>query len=554
MNNPVTNAAHDARDNEALHHIAILYATETGASEDVAKALGRDIGQQGLTFYVADMADIKTVALFDAEIALFVTSTTGEGEFPYAAESFFAALSAETAPQLGHLRYAVLALGDSSYDQFCAAGRKLDAVLEKLGATRIIDRVECDLDYEEPATEWRTAVLERISAVPVKRADANIPQGPAAARREKYSLTEAVVVESKVLTGPGSSKATRHIALALSDGDIAYEPGDAIGIIVENDATTIAAVLKAGQLVENDMVTLKGEVLPLREALLKYLEITTITPRFLEAWAQVTQNHEFATLAWQADPEARAAFMHGHHIVDVIQKYPARILRAQDFVAMLRSLQPRLYSIASSLRAFPGQVHITIAPVAYSLWDTPRTGVATGQLCARTPVGSKLQVYIQSNSHFRLPESNAPIIMIGAGTGVAPYLAFLQELAAKGADSRDSWLFFGERCEATDFLYQDKLTLFLRDGVLTRLDTAFSRDGAVKTYVQHRILEHAVTLCEWLERGAHVYVCGDATHMAPDVHRALISAVEKGLACTPAAAAQYVADMQENGRYQRDVY
>ena len=300
-------------------------------------------------------------------------------------------------------------------------------------------------------------------------------------------------------------------------------------------------------------MTLKGESLPLGDALRLYLDITAVTPRFLDAWAAASCNQALYDLLMGADSRARAAMMRDHHIVDVMRRYPAGTLEAQAFVDMLRSLQPRLYSIASSLKAVPGQVHLTIAPVAYTLWGEERRGVATGQLCERTPVGARVQVYVHSNAHFRLPARELPVIMIGAGTGVAPYRAFLQERAAQEG-AGPAWLIFGERNRSTDFLYEEELSAFQQSGVLTRLDTAFSRDGKAKVYVQHRLLEQADELCRWITEGAHIFVCGDAANMAPDVHRALISAFQNGMGLSGPAAEAFLGTLQSEGRYQRDVY
>ncbi|WP_193378830.1 diflavin oxidoreductase, partial [Sphingobium sp. ba1] len=400
--------------------VLILFATETGASEDVAKALGRAVEQQGLASRVLDMADADVAELSSVDVALFVASTTGDGDAPYAAESYFAAICADHAAPLDHLSYAVLALGDATYEHFCAAGRRLDDALAQRGARRLLERVDCDIDYEEPAAAWRTAVLGSISQEPLILPTDDAPRGPAAARGEKYRLTEATVVENRVLTGEGSTKATRHIALAFSDTFTAYEPGDALGVFVQNDPEVVAAVLAAGGLAQDVLVTLKGEQISLSEALNLYLDITSVTPRFLEAWAELAQSQALLEMAQASDAAVRANTMRQYHIVDIMREYPAYALGAQTLVDMLRSLQPRLYSIASSLKAAPGEVHLTIAPVSYPLWGEVRRGVATGQLCERTAIGTRLQVYVQGNSHFRLPAPDTPIIMIGAGTGVAP--------------------------------------------------------------------------------------------------------------------------------------
>lgn len=533
--------------------VTILFATETGASEDVAKALGLSLERNGCTARVLDMADADAAVLTETDIALLVASTTGDGEAPYAAERFFVAVDAADAAPLDRLRYAVLALGDATYDDFCAAGRRLDESLARRGATRMLDRVDCDIDYEEPAAAWRTAVLGMITEQSVVPSEDVGSAGPEAARRAKRALIEATVVDSRVLTGKGSTKATRHVALAFADPAAGtYEPGDALGVVVENDARTVDALLKAMGLCGDIIVNLNGGPLSLYEALRVYLDITSVTPRFLEAWSRVSGNGAVSHFS-AGDPATRSAAMRNYHIVDVVRSYPPLSLDAQACVDMLRSLQPRLYSIASSLRAAPGQVHLTIAPVAYQLCGEARKGIATGQLCDRAPVGTTLHVYVQPNTHFRLPSPETPIIMIGAGTGVAPYRAFLQERAAQNA-SGGAWLIFGERNRATDYLYEAEFRGFCAAGALTRISTAFSRDPSGKVYVQHRLLERAADLCAWIELGAHIYVCGDAMNMAPDVHQALIGAIALGKGVNAAVAEKTLSALQSDGRYQRDVY
>lgn len=533
--------------------IDILFATETGASEEVAKALGREAAARGLVANVRDLAETDLADLSAVETAFFVCSTTGDGDAPYSAEGFFQQLAAADARALHQMRYAVLALGDSTYPHFCAAGRQLDERLEALGATRLLPRVDCDVDYDEPAASWRAELLGMVSEQLAPSPSGTPAPDLEAARREKYRLTEAELIESRVLTGAGSSKATRHLVLALPDITARYQPGDALGVIVENDADVVAAVLEAGKLPAQTPVSLKGEQLPLAQALRVYCEITTVTPRFIEAWAALTGSATLVSLLGADAGEARAAFAHAHHIVDVMRAHPAAGLDPQRFVQMLRPLQPRLYSIASSSRATPGEVHLTIAPVAYELHGEVRRGVATGQLCGRMPLGARLQVYIHSNPHFHLPPAEVPIVMIGAGTGVAPYRGFLQERSVHPQHG-PAWLFFGERNRATDFLYEHEFEDFRAANILTRLDTAFSRDGDARTYVQHRMIEHAEELARWIGGGAHVYVCGDALRMAPDVHEALIQVMEQGNKLSRSGAEAYVSEMQRQGRYHRDVY
>lgn len=536
-----------------VQSINIFFATETGASEEVANALGQEAAARGLVVSVRNLAETDVADLSAVETAFFVCSTTGDGDPPYNAESFFLQLAATDAPTLHQMRYAVLALGDSTYPHFCAAGRRLDEQLGTLGATRLLPRVDCDIDYDEPAASWRADLLDMVSKQPAPSPSLSLGAGLEAVSRGKHRLLEAEVVESRVLTGEGSSKATRHIVLAFSDAAACYQPGDALGVVVENDPDVVAAILEAGKLVAQTPVSLKGEQLPLEQLLRVYCEITTLTPRFIEAWAALTGSATLMSLLADDAADARGAFMQAYHIVDLMRAQPVSALDPQRFVQMLRPLQPRLYSIASSLSATPGEVHLTIAPVTYDLHGEMRRGVATGQLCERMPVGARLQVYIHSNPHFRLPSAEVPIVMIGAGTGVAPYRGFLQERSVQ-PKCGPAWLFFGERNRATDFLYGPEFEAFRAANILTRLDTAFSRDGEEKKYVQHRMLEQAEELARWIRDGAHVYVCGDARHMAPDVHEALVRVVEQGHGLSRSVAEAYVSEMQREGRYHRDVY
>lgn len=531
--------------------VTIFFATETGASEEIAKAVCNDAEARGLTANMIDLADADMTMLADIDHALFVVSTTGEGDAPYAAENFFTQIESEAAPRLDHLRFSVAALGDSTYAQYCAAGRRLDECLARLGAVRLLDRVDCDIDYDEPAAAWRDAALNLLSA-PARKAAVPAPQvGPVQARLNKYRAVDATVVESRLLVGPGSTKATRHVALALEDAGTVYAPGDALGIIVRNDTDVVAALLAATDLDPQVVVELAGERLALVDVLRDYCEITTAPPRFLEFWAAKAASSELAALLGDERASERRAYLRDHHIVDLVRQHPVRNLDAREFVQNLRPLQPRLYSIASSMRAVGGEAHLAIAPVAYSLRSERRKGVATGMLCEHAPVGTRLSVFVQPNLHFRLPADGVPIIMIGAGTGVAPFRGFLQE---RTAASGPAWLFFGERYRASDFLYEADFRAFQNSGVLTRLDTAFSRDGAEKVYVQKRLVEQADELARWIADGAHIFVCGDATDMAPAVHSALVCVLQHGLDISADAAEAYVAHLQREGRYQRDVY
>jgi len=558
---PATAAPQPAQ--AAQRRLTVLYASETGNSAALAASLASQAAAQGLQAAAHDLADYKTRNLAGEQDVLIVTSTYGEGDPPQPAAGFFEFIEGRKAPRLPGLRFAVLALGDSTYEHFCEAGKRLDRRFEELGATRLQPRVDCDVDYEGPAQEWARQLLATLgAAASTPAAAASAPRAEAAAaapapRHDKRNPYRATVIDNFVLTGRGSSKETRHVELSLEGSGLIYEPGDALGVVPANDPRLAQDVLDELGLAAETPVSLQGEFLPLGKVLNERVEITAITPRFLEHWGKLAQAPALAQLAQPGQAEARADFARHHHIVDVLRQFPAKGLPAQDVLAALRPLQPRLYSIASSPSATPDEAHLTVSVVRFDLQGRARTGVASGHLADRAAPDAALPVYIQPNPHFRLPADDVPIIMIGAGTGVAPYRAFLQEREARGASGR-SWLFFGERNFRSDFLYQTEWQGLLKDGVLTRMDVAFSRDrhaaGSGKTYVQHRLRDQARDLYAWLEEGAHLYVCGDASRLAPDVHRTLASLVAAQGALAPDAAEDYLRRLQSENRYQRDVY
>lgn len=544
----------------ATRLLTVLFASETGNSKTLAKALVEKVAAQGIQARLADMAEYKTRGLKDEQDLLVITSTHGEGDAPQTAVGFFEFLESRKAPKLPQLRYAVLALGDSTYEKYCEAGKRVDRRLEELGAQRLADRVDCDVDYEDAADAWIASVVTKLA--PAAQAPASAPGASAATMRsgapspatfDKKNPFQAAVIDNIVLTGRGSTKETRHIELSLADSGLTYQPGDALGVVPRNDPALVEAILEKLSLSADAPVTVKQGTISLGEALSGTFEITALTPRFLDLWSELTGSDELQALRAPDQKEARAAFQHNYHILDVIGRFPAPGIDAARLVAGLRPLQPRLYSIASSLAAAPDEAHLTVSTVRYTLHDLPRTGVASGYLAARTEADATVPVYIQSNDHFHLPDDDVPILMIGAGTGVAPYRAFMQEREASGASGR-SWLFFGERNFRSDFLYQVEWQELLKNGVLSRLDLAFSRDAAPKTYVQDRLRRQGRDVYAWLEEGAYVYVCGDSAHMAPDVHAALTEIVAEHGGLDREEAGAYLSALQRDRRYRLDVY
>lgn len=538
--------------------LTILYGTETGNAAALARVLEAAARARGLAPAIADMADYKPRDIGREQDLLVIVSTYGEGDPPQPATGFFEFVEGRKAPKLEDARFAVLALGDSTYEYYCQAGKRLDRRLEALGAARLAPRVDCDIDYDEPAQAWIAAIVdrlageapaERVPAAPMAMAVAAAP-GPAHDRRNPF---DAPIIDNIAIVGRGSTKETRHIEFSLAGSGIAYEPGDALGIAAANDPAVVAALLGALGLSADERFEHKGGEIAIGEALTDRFEITTATPRFLDYWAMLSGAAALGQLREDDRSGERAVFLRTHHIVDIVRRFPVGKVMPQGFVSALRPLQPRLYSLASSLAATPDEAHLTVAPVRYRLHGEARSGVASGLLADRAEPDRTLPVYVQGNPHFRLPGDDAPIVMIGAGTGVAPYRAFMQEREARGSGGRN-WLFFGERNFRTDFLYQTEWQGWLRDGTLGRMDVAFSRDGAEKLYVQHRMKEKARDLFAWLEEGAHVYVCGDAAHLAPDVHAALIDIVADQARTSREAAEDYVRSLQADHRYQRDVY
>jgi sulfite reductase (NADPH) flavoprotein alpha-component len=559
----------------ATRTLTILFGTDTGNRRELAGELAGAAKAHGVEARVADMSDYKPRALKDEQDLIVVTATHGEGDPPPNAVGFFEFLASRKAPKLDGVRFGVLALGDSTYEHYCSAGRQLDERLEELGGERLLDRVDCDVDYEDDAAAWIAAAAEKLApaasaaggpsapstnGASANGADSTDGAGTAPATAPAYGKKRpfaASVLDNVVLTGRGSTKETRHVELSLEDSGLTYEPGDALGVVPENDPELVGTLLHELSLSADTPVTTKQGELPLGEALTRTFEITAATPRFLEQWATLSGAAELEALR-AGDAKARTAFFRQHHVADFVRKFPVTGIDAQTFVSGLRPLQPRLYSIASSLAAVPDEAHLTVSTVRYDLHETGRTGVASGHLARLIEEDATVPVYVQSNEHFRLPaDDDTPIIMVGAGTGVAPYRAFMQEREARGASGR-SWLVFGERNFRSDFLYQVEWQQLLKDGVLTRMDPVFSRDAVggrgPKSYVQDRLRQKGADVWAWLQEGSRIYVCGDADAMAPGVRAALkdIAAEHGGL--DPEAADEYLNDLQRDHRYLLDVY
>ncbi|HJP67458.1 MAG TPA: assimilatory sulfite reductase (NADPH) flavoprotein subunit, partial [Sphingomicrobium sp.] len=491
--------------------LTILYGTETGNSRELAKSLAATLHEQGLVANLSDLSDYKVRQLKDEQDLLFIVSTYGEGDPPQPAVAFFEFLEGPRAPKLADVRYSVLALGDSTYEKYCEAGKRIDRRLEELGASRISPRIDCDIDYEEPAASWSASLadlLAKDAGVATPSAFPSAVSAKPAAIHDKRNPFPATVLENIRVVGRHSTKETRHVELDLSGSGLKYQPGDALGFAPSNETRLVEELLEAAGVSGETTVTVKKSSLSLVSALTSRFEITTGSPRFIEQWAKLSSAKELEALNDASAVSQRVQFLAANHIIDIVRRFPVAGISADELIAGLRQLQPRLYSIASSQAAVGDEAHLTVAPVRYELHGSPRRGVASTHIADRLEMGDTVPVYVQENPHFRLPADDVPLIMVGPGTGVAPFRAFLQEREMRAAGGR-SWLFFGERNMRSDFLYQLEWQQWLKDGVLSRLDVAFSRESSEKVYVQQRMLERAQELYAWLEEGAHFYVCGD---------------------------------------------
>ncbi|MBV5123333.1 assimilatory sulfite reductase (NADPH) flavoprotein subunit [Bacillus halotolerans] len=539
--------------------VTVLYGSQTGNAQGLAENAGKQLEERGFQVTVSSMSDFKPNQLKKINNLLIVVSTHGEGEPPDNALSFHEFLHGRRAPKLDDLRFSVLALGDSSYEFFCQTGKEFDQRLEELGGKRISPRVDCDLDYDEPAAEWLESVCEGLSEAEGGSAAAPAPAASPQTGESAYSRTNpfrAEVLENLNLNGRGSNKETRHVELSLEGSGLTYEPGDSLGVYPENDPVLVDLLLQEMNWDPEEIVTLnkQGDVRPLKEALISHYEITVLTKPLLEQAAHLTGSEELRELLAPGNEGKVKAYIEGRDLLDLIRDYGPFSVTAQEFVSILRKMPARLYSIASSLSANPDEVHLTIGAVRYDAHGRERKGVCSILCAERLQPGDTLPVYVQHNQNFKLPKDpETPIIMVGPGTGVAPFRSFMQEREETGAEGK-AWMFFGDQHFVTDFLYQTEWQNWLKDGVLTKMDVAFSRDTEEKVYVQHRMLEQSAELFEWLQEGAAVYICGDEKHMAYDVHNTLLDIIEKEGNMTREKAEVYLADMQQQKRYQRDVY
>ncbi|MFD4930194.1 assimilatory sulfite reductase (NADPH) flavoprotein subunit [Peribacillus butanolivorans] len=538
--------------------VTILYGSQTGNAQGLAENAARKLEGNGFQVTTSSMSDFKVNNLKKVQNLLIAVSTHGEGDPPDNTLSFHEFLHGRRAPSLGDLRFSVLALGDSSYEFFCETGKQFDKRLEELGGTRLFPRMDCDLDYDEPAAEWLEGVISSLSEEQGSTVSA-VPATLTPVSEHTYSRTnpfKAEVMENINLNGRGSNKETHHIELSLEGSGLTFEPGDSLGIYPQNDSILVDMLLKELDWDPEEIVKVnkQGDLRKLRESLIYNFEITVLTKSLIEQAAQLSGNEDLKALLSAGNEEKLKEYREGRDLLDFARDFGKWGESAQEFVSILRKIPARLYSIANSLSAYPDEVHLTVGAVRYDSHGRERKGVCSILCAERLQPGDTLPVYIQHNQNFKQPKNpDTPIIMVGPGTGIAPFRSFIQEREETEANGK-TWLFFGDQHFVTDFLYQTECQKWLKTGVLTKMDVAFSRDADEKVYVQHRMLEHSRKLYEWLQEGAAVYICGDEKNMAHDVHNTLIEIIEKEGQMSHADAQDYLEEMQQNKRYQRDVY
>jgi sulfite reductase (NADPH) flavoprotein alpha-component len=521
--------------------LTIVYATESGNSERLAADLGRAARKNGLKPTVVDMADLDVATLGSARRLVVIAATWGQGDPPGRAARAYNELMGDGAPRLDGLEFGVLALGDTAYAEFCATGRKIDERLAVLGGKRVIERVDCDLDFATHATDWiEQAVRVFAPADPARGNVIAVDFSTKLGSVAEVGPIEAEITEHINLNSSRSAKETVHLELTFDAAAPAYKPGDSLDIYPKNDPAYVEALLKSAGLASDAALS---------EEFATSRDITTLSLRTLETYATLTGNRQVKQLI---ESGAAKTWIAGRQLIDLIDHFPIA-LSAEQLHALTRPLAARAYSIASSRREVGQEAHLLISAVRYDTHGRLRKGVASTDVAERLKKGDRLRVKLRPNKHFALPAPDRDIIMIGPGTGIAPFRAFLQERRATAASGR-SWLFFGDRCFTHDFLYQLEWQEALADKSLTRMDVAFSRDGPQKVYVQHRLWERRRDVISWLDNGAYLYVCGDAKSMAKDVRTSLVRAYYDVKALAPEAAERAVAELERDKRYMQDVY
>jgi sulfite reductase (NADPH) flavoprotein alpha-component len=542
----------------SLPELTVLFGSRTGNGLSIAKKLLAEAEAKGFKVQLFDMNEYQLHKLKEVKHLLVIVSTHGEGVPPIAAEEFYNFLHGKRAPKLENTKFSVLALGDKSYVHFCKTGKDVDQRLEELGGKRIFKRIDCDVDFTNNAQEWINGILTSLSGENTQpnvkvNGHAKLNGSPDAAPAVVYNKQnpyKARILEKIKLNGKGSTKETFHFELSLDKSGISYEPGDAIGVFGSNPERLVYELADKLALNPGGKIEYEGTETTLGDVLTRRYEISTLNPDVIEKYNQIAQSKKLTTILGNTDD--LIDFVYGRDFVDLVSEFPVK-LTPEQLTGILRKLQPRLYSIASSPTAHPDEVHLTVSVVRY-VNSRYKEGVCSSFLSDRIGDKEAVPVYLEHNLDFRLPSNpDAPVIMVGPGTGIAPFRAFLHERDATGAKGKN-WLFFGDRHFTTDFLYQTELQAFHKKGLLTNLNVAFSRDTDKKVYVQHKMEKHSKELFRWLEEGAYFYVCGDMKNMWTDVNRTLTNIIAKEGRVSLVKAEEYIKRLKKEKRYQADVY
>ncbi|EAQ8939207.1 NADPH-dependent assimilatory sulfite reductase flavoprotein subunit [Salmonella enterica] len=536
--------------------ITLISASQTGNARRVAEALRDDLLAANLNVTLVNAGDYKFKQIASEKLLVIVTSTQGEGEPPEEAVTLHKFLFSKKAPKLTDTAFAVFSLGDTSYEFFCQAGKDFDNKLAELGGERLLDRVDADVEYQSAAAQWRARMVDVLkSRTPVVTSAQPVASGAVndihtSPYTKDAPLTATLSVNQKI-TGRNSEKDVRHIEIDLGDSGLRYQPGDALGVWYQNDPALVKELVELLWLKGDEPVTVDGKTLPLAEALEWYFELTVNTANIVENYATLTRSESLLPLV--GDKAQLQHYAATTPIVDMVRFSPAQ-LDAQALIDLLRPLTPRLYSIASSQAETENEVHVTVGVVRYDIEGRARAGGASSFLADRVEEEGEVRVFIEHNDNFRLPANpQTPVIMIGPGTGIAPFRAFMQQRAAEGAEGKN-WLFFGNPHFTEDFLYQVEWQRYVKEGVLSRIDMAWSRDQKEKIYVQDKLREQGAELWRWINNGAHIYVCGDARRMAADVEKALLEVIAEFGGMDLESADEYLSELRVERRYQRDVY
>lgn len=538
-------------------NLTVLYGTETGNSQELAEKLGEKATFRGINAKVLSLYDFNYKKLHEEENVVVIVSTHGEGEPPDMAEDFHKYVTGNRAPELKNTNFSVLALGDKTYRNFCKTGEDIDSGLKSCGAYRITPMVKCDVDYEQNAEIWMNNVL--LNLQPSEKDSGSSVNGAATMTNDAATVIEtfsktnpymATVLDKVKITGRDSDKEVYHIELSLEGSGLEYEPGDSVGIFALNPESLVESILEKTGFDPEYLVDFEEEKISIRQALTHHLEITILTFDLLEKYYKITKNPELGALL--GDETKLDEYLYGHDVLDLLEDFPYE-WNAKKLASILRPIPPRLYSISSSMEYVGEEVHATVSVVRYERKNRLRNGACSSFLSDSIDVDDQLPIFIEKNPAFKLPPNGSKIIMVGAGTGVAPYRAFMQHRESLGMKG-NTWLFFGDRRFQSDFLYQAEWQKFIETNHLERMDVAFSRDQEEKVYVQHKLKENQKEVFEWLENGAHLYLCGDMKYMAKDVNKALLEIIQSQGGISKEQAEKYVKNLKREKRFQTDVY